>query len=214
MPTKKVSAKLTSVKQKNWKEKIKTVLLTPKNLIIIGLIILAVLFWWGRKYFIVAMVNGQPISRFELSSRLKSQFGETVLDQLINERLLLGATRQQGIFITAEEIDQRIKEIEKSLEGKMSLEQALGLQGLTLSNFRRQLELQLSIEKKFAKEATVSGAEIDEYLKNSENQFPDATDPAKLKTEVESFIKQQKISKLYEEWFGKIKQEAKISRNI
>src|SRR3989304_2473877 len=106
MPTKKVSAKLASVKQKNWKEKIKTVLLTPKNLIIIGLIILAVLFWWGRKYFIVAMVNGQPISRFELSSRLKSQFGETVLDQLINERLLLGATRQQGIFITAEEIDQ------------------------------------------------------------------------------------------------------------
>lgn len=214
MPTKKTSAKLTPVKQKNWKEKIKTVLLAPKNLIIIGLIVLAVLFWWGRKYFIVATVNGQPISRFELSSRLKGQFGETVLDQLINERLLLGATRQQGIFITAEEIDQRIKEIEKSLEGKMSLEQALGLQGLTLSNFRRQLELQLSIEKKFAKDATVSGSEIDEYLKNSENQFPDATDPAKLKTEVESFIKQQKISKLYEEWFGKIKQEAKISRNI
>ena len=189
-------------------------LITPKNLIIVGLLVLAIAFWFLKNYFIVATVNGQPVSRFELNTRLNSQFRSSVVDQLINERLLLGAVRQQGIFITTTEIDQRVKEIEKSLEGKMTLDAALKTQGLSSASFRRQLELQLSIEKMFAKDATVSASEIDEYLKNNQSLFPEATDTAKLKSEVEGFIKQQKISKLYEDWFNKIKQDAKISRNI
>ena len=88
------------------------------------------------------------------------------------------------------------------------------MQGLNPANFKRQLELQLSIEKMFAKESTVSASEIDEYLKENAEQFADATDPAKLKTEVESFLKQQKISKAYEDWFGGIQKDAKITRNI
>src|SRR3989344_4934721 len=197
MPKKRASQRVTNIKQKNLKEKAMEFIRTPKNFIILGLLVLALLFWWGKNYFIVATVNGQPVSRFELNSRLKSQFGSTVLDQLVNERLILGATRQQGIFVTSEEIESRIKEIEKSLEGKMTLDQALGMQGLNPANFKRQLELQLSIEKMFAKESTVSASEIDEYLKENAEQFADATDPAKLKTEVESFLKQQKISKAY-----------------
>jgi len=202
------------VKKITSKTKFPSSLLTPKNLIIGGLIILALLFIVARNYFIVATVNGQPISRFELNARLNQQFGTSVLDQLVNERLLMGAARQQGIFITSQEIDEKIKEIEKSLDGKMSLEQALSLQGLNPSTFRKQMELQLSIEKIFAKDGTVSATEIDEYLKNNQNLFPEATDPAKLKTEVEGFLKQQKISKLYEEWFNKIKKDAKVSKNI
>lgn len=185
-----------------------------KNLIVIGLILLAVVFWGLKKYLIVATVNGQPISRFELSNRLNSQFGQSVLDQLINERLLLGAARQKGIFITADEIDNRIKEIEKSLNGQMSLDQALSMQGLNRNTFRRQLELQLSIEKMFDKDATVSASEIDDYLQNSQDMFPDASDPAKLREEVTSYIKQQKIGKLYEDWFNNLKKDAKITTNL
>ena len=219
MPVKKtITRKTVTAKKtapaKSWKIFIPESLITRKNLIIAGLILLALSFWFMKNYFIVATVNGQPISRFELNTRLNSQFGSSVVDQLINERLLLGAARQQGIFVTSGEIDQKIKDIEKSLDGKMSLDQALKMQGLSSATFRRQLELQLSIEKMFVKEATVGAQEIDEYLKNNKDLFPQATDPAKLRSEVEGFIKQQKISNLYEEWFNKIKKDAKISRNI
>ena len=214
MPAKKtIAVKKTS--EKNIKKSFTPrALFTKKNLIIGGLIILALLFWFLKDYFIVATVNGQPISRFELNQRLNSQFGPSVIDQLINERLLMGAVRQEGIFVTAQEIDGKVAEIEKSLDGKMSLDEALQSQGMSTSSFKRQLELQLSIEKMFSKDATVSSAEIDEYLKNNKDMFPEATDPAKLKTEVEGFIKQQKISKLYEDWFNKIKEDAKINKNI
>ncbi|OGF99907.1 hypothetical protein A3D78_02220 [Candidatus Gottesmanbacteria bacterium RIFCSPHIGHO2_02_FULL_39_14] len=214
MPVKKTLTRSKSKQKKNWREGLPKFFLIPKNLIIIGLLILVLLFWLGRNYFIVASVNGQPISRFELNSRLNTQFGQAILDQLINERLLLGAARQQGIFITAEEIEKRIKEIEKSLDGKMSLRETLSLQGLTPNTFRRQLELQLSIEKLFSDKATVSASEIDDYLENNKNLFPQATDPAKLRQEVEGFIKQQKMGKLYEEWFNNIKKDAKITRRV
>ena len=223
MPVKKTAAPKTKLsrvalegksQKKSWRNFLPGKIISPKNLLIVGLLLLALLFWAARNYFIVATVNGQPISRFELNSRLNTQFGQAIIDQLINERLLLGAARQQGIFITAEEIEKRIKDIEGSLEGKMSLTQALSLQGLTPNTFKRQLELQLSIEKLFSDKASVSASEIDDYLKNNQNLFPEATDPAKLKTEVEGFIKQQKISKLYEEWFNNIKKDAKITSNI
>ena len=214
MPDKKKPVKLLSKSKKSVFSYIPPFLYTPKNLIIITLLVLAVLFWAGRNYFIVAYVNGQPVSRFELNSRLNSQFAESVIEQLINERLILSAARQQGIFITSAEIENRIKEIEGNLQGKMTLPEALNLQGLTPNSFRHQLELQLSIEKIFAGQATVSATEISEYLDNNESLFPEATDPAKLRVQVEGLIKQQKMSSLYEEWFKKIRQDAKITKNI
>ena len=208
------ASRLAGDKKPVLRDKFLTFIKTPKNLIIILLILAAVSFWGIRNYFIVATVNGQPVSRFEFNSRLKNQFGDAVLDQLINERLLLGAVRQEGIFVTANDIDTRVKEIENNLQGQMSLEEALSLQGMSPTSFRRQLELQMSIEKLFGPQATVSSEEIEEYLANNQNLFPEATEPAKLRSEVEGFIKQQKISKLYEEWFEKLKQDSKINRNI
>ena len=140
---------------------------TKKNLIIIGILFLVLVFWLLRKYYIVATVNGQPVSRFELNSRLNSQFSDSVLDQLINERLILGAARQEGIFITADEIESRVKKIEENLGGKMSLNEALSMQGLDTTTFRRQLELQLSIEKLFDKQTSVSSTDIEKYLENN-----------------------------------------------
>src|SRR3989344_2738934 len=86
-------------------------LLTPKNYVIAAIILLVVVFWLLRNYLIVANVNGQPVSRFELSGRLYNQFGNQILESLINERLITGAARQKGIFITAEELNARQKDI-------------------------------------------------------------------------------------------------------
>lgn len=222
MPVKKTLRRSKALKIKDSQEliseikenKVSESVFSKKNLVIAGLIVIAVLFWFLKNYLIVATVNGQPVSRFELNQRLYGQYGSTVVDQLVNERLLLGAVRQKGIFITADEIENKVKEIEKSLDGKMTLDQALAAQGMSVTTFKRQLEIQLSVEKMFAKEATVSSGELAEYIKNNKEMFATATDTAKLNADVENFLKQQKVTKLYEEWFNKIKKDAKISKNI
>lgn len=185
-------------------------LFSIRNIILIGLLILIVLAWKFRGYFIAASVNGQPISRWELTDKLIRRFGKQTLDDIINERLLLAALRQKGIFITADEIGSRVKQVEERLKGSLSLSDALASQGLTSEEFKRQIEIQLSIERLFDKEATVSSAEVEDYIRKNSQAYKNATDPAALKQEVSAILRQQKISDLFDTWFNQIKKNAKV----
>lgn len=181
-----------------------------KNLIIIGLLILVLLVWKFKGYFIAATINGAPISRFELNNQLTRRFGQQTLENLINERLILSAARQKGIFITSDEIAGRVKQVEERLAGQTTLVEALKAQGLTDSMFKRQIEIQISIEKMFEKDATVSAKDIDDYIKNNSAFYKESTDPAKVRTEVEANLKQQKISELFDPWFTETRKNASI----
>lgn len=188
--------------------------LPVKNIIIIVLLLLAVLFWKFKGYFIVATVNGQPISRFELTGDLIKRFGAQSLDNIINERLILGATRQKGIFVTDDDISVRTKDIEKKLQGTTTLKDALLAQGLSESDFKKQLEIQIAIEKMFDKESTVSPSEIKDYTSQNQAAYKSATDPAAVNKEVESILHQQKVRDLFDKWFGDVRKNASIKKYL
>ncbi|MBI5452434.1 SurA N-terminal domain-containing protein [Candidatus Gottesmanbacteria bacterium] len=183
-----------------------------KNILLIGLLIIGVLLWKFKGQFIAAMVNGQPISRWQLNEQLQKKFGDQTLDGLISEKLILSAAKQKGILISSGEIDGRMKQIEERLKGKISLNDALKAQGLTKDDLRQQLEIQMSIEKLFDKEATVSTKDVDDYISNNKEAYKNATDPAVVRNEAENIIRQQKISDLFEQWFADIRKNAKIQK--
>ena len=185
--------------------------LTLKNILLASIIILAIIFWKFKGNIIAATINGRPISRFELNRQLISRYGKQTLDNLINEKLLLRATRDKGIAVTNEEINLRIKEIEARLAGQTTLDEALKVQGLTHEDLKKQIEIQLSIDKMFTGEASVSAAEIDEYLQKNQQSYKSATDPVSLREEITAIIKQQKISELFDKWFSEVKKNARIS---
>lgn len=189
-------------------------IISRKNIILILILLAIVLVWKFKGYFIAATVNGQPISRVELNDQLEKKFGSQVLDNIINERLILSATRQKGIFVTDEEINGKIKEIEGRLNGKISMDDALKAQGLTKDDLKRQIEIQLSIEKMFVQESTVSAAETDSYIKENSQAYKSATDPAQVKVEVQNILHQQKLSESFDTWFSEIKKGAKIQKYI
>lgn len=185
-----------------------------KNIIIVLVILAVVLLWKFKGYFIVASINGQPVSRWELNDRLIKQFGTQTIETIVNERLILAAARQKGVFISTNEIDNRIKDIETRLQGNATLNEALQSQGLTMPAFRRQIELQLSIEKLFETEATVSANEIDDYLTTNKSLYQDATDTAKLRQEIEASLKQQKIGEKFEPWLTDLRKNANVKINL
>lgn len=186
--------------------------LQPKFLIIIGLLILGLLVWRFKGYFIVATVNGQPISRWELTDQLIRRFGQQTLDNIINERLILAAARQKGVFVTSPEIDARVKQIEENLKGQTTLSEALAVQGLSENMFRRQIEIQVSIEKLFDKDASVSAIEIDQYIKDNSAIYKSSTEAAKIREEVTQNLKQQKVGQLFDEWFTQTRQSANVKK--
>ncbi len=186
--------------------------LSAKNILLIVILVLLALVWKFKSNLIAAMVNGQPISRWQLNNRLVKKFGDQTLDSIINERLILAAARQKGIFVKSEEIDNKVKQIESRLNGKVSLDDALKAQGLTKDDFRKELEIQVSIEKLFEKDATVSSNEIDEYMKKNSQAYKSATNPAAINQEIKSILAQQKINDLFEKWFNDIRKNAKITK--
>lgn len=183
-----------------------------KHIVLFVLLIVGLLLWKFKGQFIIAMVNGQPISRWQLNNQLEKKFGDQVLENLINERLILSAIRQKGIFITAGEIDNRMKQIENRLQERVSLDDALKTQGLSKDDFRRQVEIQLSIEKLFGNESTISAKEVDDYYLKSKAAYKDATDTAAVKKDIENTLRQQKIADLFEKWFADIRKDAKIQK--
>lgn len=64
---------------------------------------------------VVAVVNGKPISREEISQICLNQSGEEVLEALMNKRLIEHYCSRQGIQITNEEVDAEITRIARRM---------------------------------------------------------------------------------------------------
>ncbi len=63
----------------------------------------------GRpKHDVMALVNGQDISRKDLLEACLARHGETVLESLVNKRLILNHCEKRGIAITSEDIAAEI----------------------------------------------------------------------------------------------------------
>ncbi len=185
-----------------------------KHIVLIVILLIGVFFWKFKSQFVVAIVNGQPVSRWQLNDQLIKKFGDQALESMINERLIISAMRQKGIFVTTDNINTREKQIENRLQGKLTLDDALKAQGLSKDDFKRQLEIQISIEKFFDKDASISSTEVENYISQNKEVYKNATNPGALKIEVENTLKQQKIADLFEKWFAEIRKNAKIQKYL
>lgn len=185
---------------------------SKKTIALVVILLIFVLFWKFKNLLIVAVVDGQPIARWHLTDQLVKKFGDQMLDNIISERILAAELRKKGVFIAPTDVDNRIKDVEKRLDGKIALNDALKAQGMSMDDFKRQVEIQLSIDRLFDKEATVSTQEIDDYIAKNSATYKDATDPAALKDEVKSMLRQQKIADLFDTWYSEIRKNAKISK--
>ncbi|MBI2334301.1 SurA N-terminal domain-containing protein [Candidatus Daviesbacteria bacterium] len=176
-------------------------------LLILGLLLLAT---FKKDWFVAAMVNGSPITNIELQLKLNEQFRSQILNQLINEKIILDEARKNNALVTDEEIGKKIQEIEVSLGGAKTMDEILAAQGQDRNSIKNQIRLQLSIEKLYLKEATVSAEEMEKFLETSRDQLQ-ATESAKQEIEAENLLKQQKLSQIFNEKFQTLRSQAKIT---
>ncbi len=175
-------------------------------LLVIGLIILGL---WKKEWFVAATVNGSPISNIQLLSEMNKQYRTQTLNQMINEKLILDTARKQNTIITSGEIDAKIDEIIKNVGGREAFEGLLTQQNLTIDSLRNQIKLQLTVEKLYANEATVSAEEVNQFLEQNVSLLT-ATESAAQRKEAEDLLKQQKVSQVFSEKFQELKQQANI----
>ena len=177
--------------------------------LVVLLIGLSLLIFYKKAWFIAAMVNNTPISNFEVLYKMNQQYRSQTLSQLINEKLILAQARKNNITVTPSDIDKKISQIESSVGGAQILDNLLTQQNQTRQGLRDQLVIQLSIEKLYDKDATVSADQIDNFIASNKDSLR-ATDSAGQIKEATDTLKQQKLSQIFNDKFQSLKQSAKI----
>lgn len=174
--------------------------------LILGLVLLAT---FKKNLFLAATVNGSPITNFELLTRLNDQYREQMLNQMVNEKLIYEEARKARVTVGENEVNKRISELETKVGGPQVLDSLLSQQGQTRASIKNQVRVELTIEKLYANEATVSAEEVSKYIEDNKDALS-ATDSASQQKEAEEALKQQKLVKTFNEKFQELKQQAKI----
>lgn len=174
--------------------------------LIAGILLLAI---YKKSWFIAATVNGSPITNLELQMRLNQAFRTQILNQLINEKIILSEAAKNNVLVSDQEIENKISEIETSVGGTQTLDAMLTQQGQTRESIKQQIKLQLTIEKLYANEATVSAEEVTQFIEQNKETLR-ATDSAGQQKESYDALKNQKLTQIFSQKFEELKTKAKI----
>jgi foldase protein PrsA len=114
---------------------------------------------------IVAVVNGQPITKDALVDRLlvKSTVGQQVLETMIVELLLDQEAKKKGIEVKQEEIAERIDRVKKELGTKEAFDEYLLRQDVTEAGLPGRVRVKIMVEKLLGGRVQVSDDEIKRF---------------------------------------------------
>ena len=178
--------------------------------IAITLLVGSILFYF-KGMFVVALVNGKPITRLSVIKELERQSGKQAIDSLITQSLVQAALKKAGISVTQEEIAARAKEIEQSLsaQGK-TLKDFFAAQGINEQEFSRQVALQKGVEKFLADKTAVSDEEVEKYMKDNKISPPKGVTPDEAKKQLKDDLQRQKFQAEVSKWISELKAEATV----
>lgn len=164
-----------------------------------------------KGFFIAAIVNGRPITRFEVISELEERSGKQALSSLVIQTLIFQEAGKKGITVGQKEIDDAVKLTSDSLSKQgQNLDQALAFQGLSRKDFIQQVRIQKIIDKIFADKTNITDKEVADYIEKNKSTMPADMKPEDAKKAVAEQLKQQKLSTLVQPWIQDLQKKAKI----
>ncbi len=116
---------------------------------------------------VMAIVNGQEISRAQLADACVQRHGEEVLESLVNKRLILRHCEKRGIAVTNEEIGAEIDRMAKRfhLAREQWLEMLARERNISAQEYARDIVWPtLALRKLAAEEVQPTPAEINEAM--------------------------------------------------
>ena len=100
---------------------------------------------------------------------------QRVIDQLIEQKLLLGAAKRENVEVSDRDVEEHLSDVKKGFSSTSDFERALKADNLTLAKlkarYKEQIMVKRFIEKKAVSRVSVSPSEIDEYYKAHEQEF-------------------------------------------
>jgi len=187
--------------------------MSRKNLVIL-LVVVAVglLTYKLGPWLFPASINSRPVSRFELYSRLESLYGEQVLEDMINNRILDLAIADSGAKVDQTMVDEQIASLESQFEGLGGLDSALDQQGLNREELKKQLYTQLAVEEILKEEIIPTEEEIQaNYDAGLETLYADKS-LDDVRENISESLRQDKLREAFLTWFSGVKEEYTVKK--
>lgn len=180
-----------------------------------AVLLVALLFsviYYFRDLFIVAIVNGQPVTRFEVIRDLEKQAGKGAASALVSKKLIAMEADKKGISVDQKDIDARITAIEKDLKSSgQTLDEVLKLQGVTRKEVEEQTRLQLMLKKLLKDKIAVKDADVDAAVKEQAESKPKDMSDAEFKEQVRTSLEEQQFSFEAQSYIQELQNNAKIT---
>lgn len=210
-PAKSDKLQLNPLKLESLPKRTKLILLG-----IICVILVGVILFINKSLFVAVLVNGEIISRVEVIGELEKQQGATIINRLIDKKLILQEATKQNLSPTQEEIDAKRKEIidQVSDGNEENFTQILEAQGLTSEDFSAELAIQIVAEKLLSKEIEVTDEEFNQFIESNPDLMENAENKEEVEAQLREQLKQQKLQTEYNTWMEKLRTQADIVRFV
>lgn len=141
-------------------------------LIILGVVMSVGVIFSNKE--VVARVDGKSISKDQLYDLLVQQGGEAALDSLIDQAIIEKEAEKQKVDIAGEDIENELKILEESYGGEEALKEAMETSGISLADVKKDLSLNLTIEKLLKSRISVTEEEMKTYFDENKESFATA----------------------------------------
>ncbi|WP_373046759.1 peptidylprolyl isomerase [Vulgatibacter sp.] len=120
---------------------------------------------------VVARVNGEPIRAAELRAALAqvglgavpAELANTVLEEIVDQRLLLRAAREKGLRVADEEVDRAVTRLQADYPGE-TFGEMLAAEGIEPASLRTRARKALLVQRLFVEEVVARVAVTDDEI--------------------------------------------------
>lgn len=180
-------------------------------LLALAIVAIGALLYFGRSLFVAAVVNGQPISRYEIVTTAEKQSGKQALTTQVRYTLIEQEAKKQNVTVTDQEAEAEVKKIEDSVTKQgQDFEQVLALQGMTREDAKKALTLELKMKKMVGKDIKVSDKEVNDYFEKNKEMLPQDENEADLKKSIAERLKQEKLAEKLRVWLEDLEKKANV----
>ena len=138
---------------------------------ILVIVVAAVLIATFSSNEVVAEVEGNKISKDELYDALVSQYGATVLDTMITNKLVDLEADKEKVKITDTEIQTELNTMMESYGGKEAFEAQLASSGLKTADIKKDIRSYLETVKLLEPRIKITDDEMKQYFEENKDQY-------------------------------------------
>lgn len=212
-PAPKTISKPVSMNEYKTMETQKTKKNMNKTAMTIGLlvVILAILYF-SRSAFLVAFVNGQPVSTAEFNHQMQVDAGQKAMSEVIEKKLIFQEAQKKHVTISDNDINKQIADISATLKKQgQTLDQALAAKSLSKQDLIDQIKIKLIVDKILGPQIKVSDKDVQDYIDKNKDQLGSTEVNDAMKASIKQQMTQQKLQDKFTTWVQDLQTKAKIN---